>query len=101
MIVRADPDRGRIDLQDVDDLARLSVELTREATLEELRRLEPPLGRFDDTTHALLSIAALRTATGRGHDPEWSRRFDAMVEYAQSRGWVDGDSLRAHIVVDT
>jgi hypothetical protein len=59
------------------------------------------LGRVDpDGEHAWLDIQALRDAVDPADkDPEWDAQFDAMVNYAVAKGWVDpeGGSLRAHI----
>lgn len=45
-----------------------------------------------------LDTAALRTA-GNG-DPDWDTQFDAMLNYAASKGWTDRDlsRVRAHVV---
>jgi hypothetical protein len=59
------------------------------------------LGRVDpDGQHVWLIIDALRVAADPGRDPTWEDRFNGMVAYARSKGWVDADgkALRAHIV---
>jgi hypothetical protein len=99
MIVAADPDSGRVEVRDVDDLARLSLHLTREASVPELQGLLAAWGTADTTSHVMLSVETLRTAAGRGRAPAWHEKFDAMVDYARSKGWMDGDSLRVHTVV--
>jgi len=51
-------------------------------------------------SHTFVDRSALLEMAGeRAGDPEWRIEFDAMVAYAQSRGWVreaDG-AIRAHI----
>jgi hypothetical protein len=63
--------------------------------------LEPALaelGRVEDGT-AHLRIAAIRDLAG-AHvaDPEWRRSFDAMLDYAHTKGWVDDrrEIVQAH-----
>jgi pimeloyl-ACP methyl ester carboxylesterase len=58
------------------------------------------LGRPDpDGEHVWLGVEALKVAADPGDgDPGWGGRFDDMVAYARSKGWVDGDEMRAHIV---
>jgi hypothetical protein len=48
-----------------------------------------------DGDHAWLDIAALRAAGGG--DAEWAGRFEGMVRYAESHGWVAADRVRAHV----
>jgi hypothetical protein len=31
-------------------------------------------------------------------DEEWQTGFEAMLGFARSQGWVDGDGIRAHVV---
>ncbi len=54
----------------------------------------------DDGAHAWLLLQGLRSLAGRlVQDVDWTSRFDSMIEYAGSNGWVseDGDAVRAHI----
>ena len=40
----------------------------------------------------------LRLAGGRADDPVWRTEFNAMVDYAESKGWTDEDgAIRAHV----
>jgi hypothetical protein len=53
-----------------------------------------------DEDHVWVDIANLRAAAlGRVEDPGYPERFDAMIEYARSKGWLDdtGTHVRAHI----
>jgi hypothetical protein len=50
--------------------------------------------------YAWLDISWLRAA---GPDTDaWLEKFDAMIEYARSKGWVDdsGARVRAHVATD-
>jgi hypothetical protein len=53
-----------------------------------------------DDDHVWVDIANLRAAAlARVDDPGYGERFDAMIAYARSKGWVDatGAHVRAHI----
>ena len=57
------------------------------------------VGRVDPSGDVFLSIDALKRLAGeRVATAEWLQRFDGMVAYAASHGWVDaaGATLRAH-----
>ena len=53
-----------------------------------------------DSEHVWLDVAGLR-AQGTAHvdDPTYAERFDAMIAYAERKGWLDADGtrVRAHI----
>ncbi len=41
----------------------------------------------------------VQLAGSRADDPEWQGRLEAMIAFAESRGWVDpSGAVRAHIV---
>jgi hypothetical protein len=96
MIVRLSPDAPPA-LDDVDRLDRLHAEcpgpLASMAT--------GPLCRADeDGEHVWLDIAAARAAgAAASADQGFGDRFDAMIEFATSKGWTDdaGTHVRAHI----
>lgn len=68
---------------------------------------DPKLVHYDelcqpgaDADHVWLDIALLRQAgLDQVDDPEYGARFDAMIEYARSQGWlnVTGTRVRAHV----
>ena len=86
---------------DVDDLGRLHLALgqvTDEEAAEVLERAG--LGRFADSEHALLDVAALRAAAAaRATASDWQARWDQMIAHARSKGWLseDGASLQVHV----
>ena len=59
------------------------------------------LGLVDeDGPHVWLSIAGLKALAGAlAIDPDWIRRLDEMVGYAEANGWLsaDGTFIRAHV----
>ena len=83
-------------LRDVGDPRSLKVVIP--ADVGDLAVALDGIGHLGDTGDAFLCIAALRDLAGSlAEDPGWSRAFEAMVEYAQSEGRVDGHgrALRA------
>jgi hypothetical protein len=38
-----------------------------------------------------------RLAGERAGDPEWQRGLGKMLEYAEQRGWLDENGVRAHV----
>jgi hypothetical protein len=57
-----------------------------------------PIARADEQ-HVWVRIESLRELAGPAATPEWDERFEAMLEFARSRGWVDEKlaAVRAHI----
>jgi hypothetical protein len=102
MYVELEIAAGRCQVRDANDLKSLSVQVSEPASPEQLTRALGPLGppdRLAEIDHVWIVIDALRAASGRADDPEWSSQFDAMVAYAASKGWVDGtdELVRAHV----
>jgi hypothetical protein len=59
------------------------------------------LGRWDGSGDVELAVAGLRAAAfGAEVGADWPHRWDAMVAYARTKGWLteDGLYLRAHLV---
>jgi hypothetical protein len=58
------------------------------------------LGRPSDDDHVELVLDRLRERAAAGPvGPGWAERWDAMIAYATTKGWVsaDGTTVRAHI----
>lgn len=56
-------------------------------------------GPADDSDHVWVAIDAVRLLAEDQVDEGWADSFDAMVQGAQTKGWVSGDgtSIRAHL----
>jgi hypothetical protein len=80
-------------LRDVDDFRAFKVVIHGDGRLAEaIEGIGRVAGR-----DAYLDIDAVKRLAGeKASDPAWLQQFDAMVEYARSKGWVDGAALRAH-----
>lgn len=48
--------------------------------------------------HVFVGIDELRRMAGeRAEDQEWQDGFEAMLAYAESKGWVQDGAVRAHV----
>lgn len=95
MDVLIDTATGSAEVCEVDDLQRLQVSVRGPADPSAVGAALGRLGRVEGE-HAWLAIDELRAA---GPDQaEWRTRFDAMIDYARSKGWTDGrGGVRAHL----
>jgi hypothetical protein len=100
MFVRASGVGEPAELVEPEDCTRFHVEYhTAGATPAEVAAA---LGDWADGAtddHVWVRISALRNAAAGRIGPGWDDRFDAMVAYARSKGWVNGagDALAAHV----
>ncbi len=88
-------DNGRVSVRDVDNLKAFHVEVTADISDSELDELLRARDYgFVSGGSAFISVARVRESTT---DVEG---VAAMVDYAQSKGWVDedGEALQAHVV---
>ena len=88
-------------IESADDCTRLHVTA---ATLDDAAAgaalQSAGLGRQGEPAHVWLAVDALRTtARAAASIPDWDNRFDAMIAFARSRGWLDasGEHVAAHI----
>jgi hypothetical protein len=95
MILVLDPAAQRASLADSDNFRQLHAQLPPAGepggALAEIAR------PADDGLHLWVSVARLREL---GPATEgWQQRFDAMIDYARGKGWVDagGTMVRVHI----
>lgn len=50
-----------------------------------------------DDGNVLIGIDAVKALPGAPDTPEWNAGFQAMVDYAAKKGWIDGSAIRAHV----
>ena len=83
-------------LDDLDRLDRLHAE---SAGPPDATRLTDWCSLDDDGEHVWLDVAACRSIGMASLGTGWAEGFDAMVDFAASRGWTDEDGrrVRAHI----
>ena len=99
MIVVVTPHDCRV--EDADDLGRLHVtadgldDAQADAALQRAH-----LGRTGEGGQVSLAVESLRAAARpRASIPDWDSHFDAMIDFARSKGWLDtsGEHVAAHI----
>ena len=90
-------------LTDADRLDRLHAEIDGDLADGEDDVQFDEFVRAADDDHVWVDVDWLRTA-GQAQlgDPDFAAKFDAMIAYAASKGWLDdsGTSVRAHIVTE-
>jgi hypothetical protein len=104
VLVDLDAEPPTAALNEREDCARLHVEVRRaageapgRAAVDRVLR-ESGFGSVDGDD-ARLDLAHLRRAAGNGRPPGWEADFDAMADYARSKGWLDGNGqVQAHLV---
>jgi len=89
-------------LQHPDDLSSLRVVVSGDLSASDLATAveRVHLGRSDEeSAHVWIPLDELRRLSAGRVAADWEERFERMVAYAASRGWVSGDgrSVRAHV----
>lgn len=65
---------------------------------ERLEQAIARIGSRDGADHVRLSPSVLRFLSSHAGSAEWDTRFDAMISYAASKGWLDEQGrVRAHL----
>jgi hypothetical protein len=102
MIIDVGADQAEV--RDADDCGRFHVESTL-GPVELDRALQAAsAGHGGEDGAAWVSIDWVRSAVGaaprQSVGGDWPERFAAMVDYARSKGWLDGPGthVRAHVV---
>jgi len=88
-----------VTLQNPDDFKSFRVVARNGTDPEALARGLEPYGRLHDDGDALISQEGLRGLAGdRAKNEEWRRNLDDMLDYAQSKGWIEAETgaIRAH-----
>ncbi len=92
--------RAGISVEEPDDCTSLEVRVDEGGDLE-VGLASAALGTpIDDGEHVALRLTELRSLCERESvGTDWPQRWDAMIAYAESKGWVsaDGATVRAHV----
>ncbi|HVW47151.1 MAG TPA: hypothetical protein VHA76_08860 [Solirubrobacterales bacterium] len=102
MELRVELGRGPagVSLVEPDVFDRLAVVVAGGGSRADLERATAAVGALDDDgEHLFIGRGELRSLAGeRAISPIWLEGFEAMVDYAESKGWVDGEGrVRAHV----
>lgn len=90
---------GRIELRDHPDCTYFHLAVPAGMTADAVANALGPLGASDGKS-ASLEVSSVRAmAEALGVDAAWHVRFEQMIEYARSRGWLSEDESRltAHV----
>ncbi len=96
MIIDVDA-AGKVSLTEADNFRGFKV-ISRVADKAKLGEALRSAGRYDGE-HAWISKTWLVREAPK--DPNWRSEFDKMVAFAQSKGWVEGEAIRAHVEIAT
>ena len=94
------PERPVVSLEEPDDCTRFHLTVAGGKDVGRVfgALVDAAAGRLEGD-HALITIDAVRRmAAGRVAD-DWPERFDAMLDYARTKGWIDdtGNAIQAHV----
>lgn len=89
-----------VSLEEPDDTKRFHVEVVGGTDVGRLfgALVDAAAGRLEGSDAWIALDAVRRMAAGRVA-PDWDERFDAMLEYARTKGWLDeaAHTVRAHV----
>jgi flavin reductase (DIM6/NTAB) family NADH-FMN oxidoreductase RutF len=90
-------DAGTIALIEPFTFDRLDV-LVEPQSPERLDKSIARIGRREGAQHVRLSCAVLRFLSGHAGQADWEGKFEGMLAFAKSRGWVNPEGeIRAHL----
>ncbi|WP_157788896.1 hypothetical protein [Rhodococcus rhodochrous] len=89
---------GTISADDADNLTTLEVTL-RDVTSEQASEVLQGAGRLEGG-YAWLTVETLRKLAPHPRGADWDTRFENMIAYARSKGWMNEncDTVRAHVL---
>lgn len=102
MIIRVHPAEGgddpHVELVDAAGFTGFHIEAPPGIGTEALAVLLGSASAAADAEHVFVGQDALRQLAGDVADDAWNEGFAAMVEFADSKGWLDGSgAIRAHV----
>jgi hypothetical protein len=98
--VDLEPGSAKVTLVEPDAFDRLAVVVAGAGSSADLARATAQIGALDDDgEHLFIGRGELGALAGdRAVSPGWLEGFEAMIGYAGSKGWVDGEGrVRAHV----
>ena len=91
------PETGERRLVEAEDFSRFHIEA--DGDRHDVLAVLGPEARLGRTHHLWWSIEAIRRLAPRPAGADWDRRFDAMMDWAATQGWIDeaGTHVQVHI----
>jgi hypothetical protein len=100
MFITVDVESGSVTLAGVGEFTSFHVIADpRDAPESSVGVALGPAGTAAGDDHVWIAVDAVRQLAGGAADPAWEESFTGMLDYAESKGWLDedGSSIRAHI----
>lgn len=98
------PERPVVTLEEPDDCTRFHLAVVGGRDIGRVfgALVDAAAGRLEGD-HALITIDAVRRMARDRVGDDWDARFDAMLDYARTKGWIDdtGNAIQAHVEYDT
>ena len=98
------PERPVVTLEEPDDCTRFHLAVVGGRDIGRVfgALVDAAAGRLDGD-HALITIDAVRRMAGGRVGDDWDERFDAMLAFARTKGWIDdtNNAIQAHVEYDT
>jgi hypothetical protein len=87
-----------VGLDDPSDCKRfhLSAHGEEDETRLGLALTQSGVGRID-SGDAVIEVEAIRRLAEGRVTPAWAHDFDQMLSYAETKGWLHGDAIQAHV----
>lgn len=100
MRIVVDPTATTAELTGVEELTSFDVAVPTGAAAAEVATALSAAGRLDGGHVHVLQDWVREQARALGVDEGWDARFDGVLAYAASKGWVDetAGTVRAHVV---
>ncbi|MCE2525581.1 MAG: hypothetical protein J4F99_06450 [Acidimicrobiia bacterium] len=97
MYLELNLETGKRRLAEVDDFERFHIEA--DGDRHDVLGVLGPEARLGHTHHLWWSIEAVRRLAPGDREPAWDERFDAMMAWAATQGWIDeaGTHVQVHI----
>ncbi|WP_419918073.1 hypothetical protein [Candidatus Poriferisocius sp.] len=89
---------GPVTLEDVNNFGEFHVVMDGDEAAA-VAALDGRAGPSQRDNHLWIDIALVRELAGDAAGTEWEARFEAMLAYAATKGWIDepNDRVEAHI----
>ncbi len=87
-----------VTLEEPDDCGRFHLVSEIDPSLLPNALAQANVGSMEGDETAVINPEAIVRAVGDRVGPDWGERFSAMVEYAETKGWITADgNIRAHV----
>ena len=98
MIIMTEPPTNAPRLLEPSDFKSFKVVVRGGRDERAAERALAPVAEWLGDDHVAVSVDAVRRLAGaEAETAEWQQGFAAMLGYAESKGWMVGDAIKAHV----